>query len=95
MEDVSEDESDFLHVYIGDRFEHKFDEKTRVYQTLAITSRANEIDDYSLVAELGVETSLSDSLALKVYVQDKYENEPALEVDNNDVRIVTGISYKF
>lgn len=85
----------YANAYIGDRFEHKFDEKTRVYQTLVITAPIEDLADYSLVAELGLETTLSDKLALRLYIQDKYEEEPAAGLDNNDVKVVTGISYKF
>ena len=47
------------------------------------------------MAELGLETFLSESRALKIYAQDKYEGEPAEGLDENELRFVTGVSYKF
>ena len=94
-ESVGSEEEDFLNVYVGDRFEHKLNDKTRIYQTLGITAPADDFDDFSLVAELGIETFLSERLALKIYAQDKYEGEPAEGLEENDLRFVTGVSYKF
>ena len=86
---------DYVNAYFGDRFEHKLNDKTRIYQLLAVTAPMKDFDDYSLFAEVGLETFLSDSLALRISVQDKYEAIPAAGRKKNDVRIVTGISYKF
>lgn len=85
----------YANLYFGDRFEHKFNEKTRIYQTLSITTPVDDIEDFSLVTEVGLETALSDELSLKIYIQDKYENLAPGGVDNNDLKFVTGISYKF
>lgn len=95
VEQVGGESDTYANAYVGDRFEHKFNDKTRVYQTLSITSPLDDFEDYSLVAEVGVETFLSGSLALKVYAQDKYESQPAGGLAKNDIKVVTGISYKF
>jgi len=47
------------------------------------------------VFEAGIETFLSDKLALKVTIQNKYENQPAAGLKGNDFKLITGISYKF
>lgn len=86
---------DYLTAYVGQKFEHKFNDKTRVYETFSITAPVDTIDDYSIVFELGLETFLSDSLALKVLIQDKFDAEPAAGLDGNDFKLVTAISYKF
>lgn len=95
FEQVGGESDNYVSVYLGQKFEHKFDEKTRVYETFAVTAPADDFDDYSIVFELGVETFLSDRLALKVAIQDKYEAEPASGLKANDFKIITGISYKF
>ena len=55
----------------------------------------NDLDRYSVVFEAGVETALNESLSLKVYIQDQYENVPAAGRDSNDFKLVTGVSYRF
>ena len=57
-----------------------------------------QIDDwgnYQLIAELGIETSVSKSLNLRAYLQDTYRSEPAPGADENDLKLVAGIQYKF
>ena len=89
-------ESDsYANLYIGDRFEHKLNDKTRVYQTLTVTAPIDDLGDYSLVGEVGLETTLTDAMSLKIYVQDKFEGEPPAGLNNNDIKVVTGVSYKF
>ncbi len=86
---------EYLSLYVGQKFEHKLDDKTRIFETFGITAPFDDLEDHSIVFELGLETFLSDSLALKVILQDKYEAEPAEGSDNNDFKLVTSISYKF
>lgn len=95
VEQVGGDDNVSAHVYVGEAFEYKFSEKTRIYQSAGIYAPFDDFGSYNIVAEAGVETSLSDKLSLKVYVQDKYEAEPAAGADANDFKLVTGISYKF
>lgn len=94
-EEVAGETDTYANLYLGDRFEHKLNDKTRIYQTLSVTAPIENLSDYSLVAELGLETTLTDTMSLKIYIQDKYEGEPPSGISNNDVKIVTGISYKF
>ncbi|MGJ8678392.1 MAG: DUF481 domain-containing protein [Akkermansiaceae bacterium] len=94
-EETASISDDYINAYFGDRYEYKFNEKTRIYQTLTITAPLDDAADFSLIGEIGIETFLSDSLALKVYFQDTYEAEPAAGFEKNDTRFVTAVTYKF
>lgn len=85
----------FVNLYAGERFSHWVSDYTRVFQSLAFFGPLTDPSDYQLIAELGLETYLSQDLSFKFFVQNKYENEPALNRDDNDLRVVSGISYKF
>ncbi len=86
---------DYAHGYVGEFFEHKLNEKTKFYQSLTLFAPVDKLDNYQFVAEVGVETTLTDTLSLKIYAQDKYDAQPASGSDENDFKLVTGISYKF
>lgn len=86
---------DFIHVYTGERWEHWVTDYTRVFQSLAFFGSVVDISDYQLIAEIGLETYLSQNLSFKFFVQNKYENEPAAGREDNDLRLVSGVSYKF
>ncbi len=94
-EQVGGIEDDYLSIYIGQKFEHQLNENTRIFESFALTAPADDFDDYSIVFEAGLETTLSERLSLKVTFLDKYEAEPAAGSENNDIQIITGISYKF
>jgi len=86
---------DFVNIYFGENYEKWINSETRLYQSFAFTAPLEDLGDYSLVGELGIETTLTEAMSLKVYVQDRYEAEPAAGFENNDLKIITGISYKF
>jgi len=81
--------------YFGQRFNYWITDFTRLYQGLAVFTQVEQTSDYQAIAEVGIETFLSDSLSFKAYVQNQYESEPALGREENDLRIVSGLSYKF
>lgn len=80
---------------IAERFEHKFNAKTRMWQSAEILPQVDRWGNYLLNAEIGLETDLSKSLSLRTYVQDTYRNEPAAGRLKNDIKFVTAVAYKF
>lgn len=95
FEEVGGLDNDFAHIYLGEFFEHSLNEKTKIYQSITAILPVDEPGDFQLVAELGLETSLSGALSLKIAAQDKYDADPASGSDKNDFRLITGVSYKF
>jgi len=95
FESLGEDSSEYMNVYIGEKFEHALNDQTSIYQNLKVTAPVDELDNFSLIAEAGLRTSLTDKLSLKVYVEDKYEAQPATGRKHNDFKFVTGVTYKF
>ncbi len=94
-EEQGEVKNTFGVAYIGQRFNYWITDFTRLYQGLAVFSEIGKFSDLQAIAEVGIETFLSDSLSFKAYVQNQYESEPAPGRKENDLRIVTGLSYKF
>lgn len=95
LEKTDGEEDDFVNLYAGEQFDHRLFEATTLYQKLSVFSSADNLDDYQILAELGIETELSEKLSLKIHLENKYEAEPAPGREENDFRVVTGISYKF
>jgi len=85
----------FVNLYLGERFEIWVTDYTRVFQSLSFFSPVDDFPDYRLIGELGLETYLSQDLSFKVFVQDKFENTPAIMREQNDFKVISGISYKF
>ena len=94
-EEQGGEEDNFLNLYFGQRFEIWVTDYTRVFQSFSFFGPVDDFSDYRLIGELGLETYLSQDLSFKVFVQDKFENTPAAGREQNDIKVISGISYKF
>jgi putative salt-induced outer membrane protein YdiY len=88
-------ETTYITVRVGERFEHKFGDKTRLWQSAEWLPQVDNIDNYILNAEIGLDTKLTAKLSLRVFAQDTYDNEPAPGRKKNDLKFVTAIAYTF
>jgi len=94
-EKQGDDERGYFTLRLAEKFEHKFNDKTKIWQSLEVLPEIEDFDNYLLNAELGVETQLVDKLALRSYVQDTYDHDPAPGRKKNDIKLVTALVYKF
>lgn len=85
----------FATVRLAERFEHKFSTRARVWQNVEFLPQVDEFDNYVVNFEIGAEASLTKSFSLKTYLDDTYQNRPALGKLKNDVEIVAAVAYKF
>jgi putative salt-induced outer membrane protein YdiY len=89
------DKNEYMILRLAERFEHKFSDRARVWQTFEIFPQVDEFDNYIANFELGFEADLTKQLALRVVAQDNYDNDPAPGRKKNDFRLLSGIQYKF
>ena len=66
-----------------------------------------QVDDwtgnYIINAEIGIETSISKSVSLRLVAQDHYDSDPGMkgsapdqyEFDKNDFKIIAALTYTF
>jgi len=81
---------------LAQNFEHKFKRfGARVWESVEILPQVDKFNNYLVNAELGVESSLTTTISLKTYLVDNFNNEPAAGREKNDVKLISGISYKF
>lgn len=85
----------YMTLRAAERFEHKFNENVKLWQSLEYTPQVDDFDNFQVVAELGIEAKLSKALSLRTYIQDTYVNKPAAGRKDNDAKLVTAIAYKF
>jgi putative salt-induced outer membrane protein len=90
----SNDEA-FLTVRFAERFEHKFKDWARVWQSVEFLPQVEQFDNYVVNFQVGAEASLTKSLSLKTTLDDTYQSIPAAGRLKNDVKIISGVSYKF
>ena len=80
---------------LAERFEHKFGGRARLWQTAEILPQVDQLDNYVVNFEIGLESAISKSFSLKTYLDDSYQSIPAAGRQKNDIKLVSGISYKF
>ncbi len=86
---------DYMTLRIAERFEHKLSGTAKLWQSLEFLPQVDDWENFIVNAEIGIEAMISKSLSLRTYLQDTYDNEPAPGRDENDLKLFSGISYKF
>lgn len=80
---------------VGERFEHKFKNNAKVWQSADFTLQLDRSSKYLVNAELGASAAITDQVSLRVVLQDTYDSIPALGRKANDLRLISGLEYKF
>lgn len=95
IEKKGDESRDYLTLRFAERFEHKFNDRVRLWQSLEFLPQVDDWENYIINAEIGVDSTLSKKLSLRAYVQDTYTSKPAEGRKENDVKLVTSLVYKF
>lgn len=88
-------DQNFATVRLAERFEHKFNDKARLWQNVEIFPQVDKVDNYVVNFEIGIEAAISKTFSLKTCLDDTYANRPAADHLKNDAKIIAGVSYKF
>jgi len=96
IQELGNDETTFATMRLAERFEHKFNSGgARVWQSVEFLPQLDRLDNYIINAEIGIESALSKKLSLQVVLDDTFDSRPATDRLKNDVKLVSGIKYKF
>jgi putative salt-induced outer membrane protein YdiY len=94
-EKVGSEEGGYWTARVAERFTWKINERARLWQSLEFLPQVDDLDNFILIGEIGFEADITKALALRVTLQDNYDNEPAPGRKENDIRLVTSLAYKF
>lgn len=92
---LGDDYQSFMTARLAERFEHKFNDRARLWQTVEWLPQVDKVDNYVVNFEIGIETSITKTISFKTYLDDNYQNEPATGRLKNDTELVSALSYKF
>jgi hypothetical protein len=96
LEQLGGIDNSYATLRLAEKFEHKFSgHGARVWQNFEILPQVDNFNNYIINAEIGIEAIIARNLSLQSYIDDSYDNQPAFGRLKNDVKLVTGISYKF
>ena len=92
-----DDSISYAMVRFGEKFHQALSDRARLWQTAEWPPQVDKFKNYVINAELGIEADLTKDkkLALRSYVTDTFNSEPAPDRKKNDLTWVTAIAYKF
>ena len=92
---AGQESEQYVTLRFAERFEHKFSEKAKVWQTAEYLPRVEDFGDYTFNFELGASAAISKSVDLRVVFQDSYRSKPSPGRKQNDMKLIAGVGYRF
>ena len=89
-------DDNFVTLRLAERFEYKFTgNNARVWQSVEILPQINAFNNYVVNGEVGLEAGITKKVSLQACLSDNFVNEPAPGRQQNDLKIISGLKYKF
>jgi len=79
----------------GERFERKVEGHLHLWQNMEILPQIDEGENFLINSEIGVEAPLTKKISLRTVLTDNFANVPAPGHKDNDIKLISGLSYKF
>lgn len=95
FERVDNIEDDYFAPLIGERFEWKISDSAKLYQSAEYLFEFENTSNYKINAEMGIETRITEIASLVLSVKNRYENEPAIDAERNDLSVISSIKLSF
>jgi putative salt-induced outer membrane protein YdiY len=88
-------EKTYFTARLAEKFDHKLSDRARIWQSVEFLPQIDDLNNYIINAEVGVESAITKKLSLRVYAQDTYDREPAPGRKQNDIKLVSALAWKF
>jgi putative salt-induced outer membrane protein YdiY len=89
------DENSYIAARVGERFEYKFMSGAKLWQTAEWLPQVTDVENWILIAEIGLSAPVTKKLSAQLVLQDTYDNVPATGRLKNDLKLIAGLAYKF
>lgn len=93
-EEVDDMQDDYPVLRIAQRLDWALSELSRLWQQAEYIPKANDLGQYLLNSEAGLEAPLNRRTNLRVVLQDRYDSEPEGNVEKNDLSLITYLAWK-
>ena len=97
FEKLGGEEDSFPTLRLAEKFHHALSEHARIWESVEYLPSLENFSRYIVNSEIGIEADLSRDKrwALRAYLQDTYNSVPAAGRENNDMKLIAAIAYKF
>jgi putative salt-induced outer membrane protein len=96
-EKLDDSSSSFVTLRVAEKGHWQISDHSKAWESVEYLPQVDHFDNYLVNVELGVEAGLNkkNNLALRVVLDDSYDNIPAPDRLKNDLKVIAGITYKF
>lgn len=88
-------EDNFFSVVARERFETVLTSGSKVFQSVSALFNTEDSSDYVIIAEAGIDMKIGGAWNFRVAAQDIYDAIPASGAEQNELRLISGISINF
>ena len=85
----------YLSLRAAESVKYQISERARLWQKLEYIPQVDHFENYLVIAEIGIDSDLTEKLGMRFTIQDVFDNEPAAGRKSNDLRVVSSLRYKF
>lgn len=85
----------YMSLRVAESAKYKISERARLWQRVEYVPQVDQFSNYLIVAEIGVDSDLTEKLGLRLTIQDMFDNEPAAGRKSNDLKVISSLRYKF
>jgi putative salt-induced outer membrane protein len=89
------DSHSYMTIRVAERFDQKLSQTAKLWEGVEYLPQVDRFQNYIINAEIGVESAMSKTLSLQAVLQDSYHSEPAAGREQNDLKLIAGVKYKF
>ena len=91
---VNGEEDDRFALRAAEKYEWKISETAKIWQNVEYLPALDDLNNYLVNGEAGVEAAINAKLSLRFVAQDHYNNKPAADKEKNDFIVTAGLGYK-
>ena len=78
---------------IAERFERALSETSKVWQNLEYAPEIDDFESYAINGEIGAQAAMNSTLSLRVVLEDRYNDDPAVGSERNDLIVSAAAVY--
>jgi putative salt-induced outer membrane protein YdiY len=95
FEKVAGDASDYATLRIAQRWEYKLSKTARLIEGVEFLPEVTDWNNYIINGMVGLEADITKKMAVRLVLQDTFDNVPAPGKEKNDLKLTAGLQYKF
>ncbi len=84
---------DFMTLRFSQRYEYKFAEASKFWQSISWTPRADDLSESLIEFDAGIETRLTEKVAARTFLRHRIDSSPAVGSGEEDTALMLGLSY--